>query len=155
MPRIFVQTLAVPAAAIDGLGHVNNLEFLRWMQDVATLHSAAQGWAFADYQRAGAGWVVRSHAIEYLRPAFEGDVLAMLTWVADLGATTSTRRTLFRRASDRRIVARAETRWVFVDYATGRPKRLPAAVRDAFDVVPDGEDVVASAGLDAGTDPSP
>lgn len=148
MPRIYVHTFDVPAASIDALKHVNNLEYLRWMQDVASAHSAAQGWPMERYIELGAGWFVRSHAIEYLRPANEGDALTILTWVAGFGPASSPRRYLFWRASDRQVIATAQTLWAFVDFATGRPTRIPAAVSDAFEIVPDDEDVLASAGLD-------
>lgn len=147
MPRIYVHTFAVPATAIDVNRHVNNLEYLRWMQEVATAHSAAQGWPVERYLAAGAGWFVRSHAIEYLRPAVEGDTLSILTWVAGFGSGSSPRRYLFWRAADGQIVARAKSVWAFVDFASGRPARIPNELRAAFPVVPDEEDVVASAGL--------
>ena len=41
MRGVFVHTFTVPPEAIDVNGHVNNLEYLRWMQEVATRHSAA------------------------------------------------------------------------------------------------------------------
>jgi len=148
VPRIYVHTFAVPATAIGVNRHVNNLEYLRWMQDVATAHSVAQGWPFERYLEAGAGWFVRSHSIEYLRPAAEGDTLSILTWVAGFGSGSSPRLYLFWRGADRQIVARAETVRVFVDFASGRPTRIPDALRAALPVVPDDEDVIASAGLD-------
>ena len=70
MPAVHARSLQVPAEAIDGNRHVNNLAYLRWMQEVATEHSAAQGWGMHRYFSAGVTWVVRSHFIEYLRPAF-------------------------------------------------------------------------------------
>jgi hypothetical protein len=66
MPAIYEYQLTVPEAAIDGQGHVNNLEYVRWMQEAAIAHSIAQGWTAARYQEIGAGWVARSHWIEYL-----------------------------------------------------------------------------------------
>ena len=44
MPRIYLHRLAVPDDVIDVNRHVNNLAYLRCMQDVATAHSVAQGW---------------------------------------------------------------------------------------------------------------
>jgi acyl-CoA thioester hydrolase len=147
VPRIYVQTLAVPAASIDANRHVNNLEYLRWMQDVATAHSVAQGWPLERYVGVGAGWFVRSHSIEYLRPAAEGDVLSILTWVADFSSSSSRRQYLFWRTTDRQIVAKAATLWVFVNFATGRPTRIPPELRSAFPVVPEHEDVIRGVGL--------
>jgi acyl-CoA thioester hydrolase len=137
MVRIHSIRIDVGEDAIDVNRHVNNLSYLRWMQDAATGHSAARGWTLERYQALGAGWFVRSHFIEYLRPAFAGDVLHVHTWVADLLAHSSTRRYAFIREDDGARIAKAETRWVFVDFDSGRPVRIPADVRSDFAVVPD------------------
>jgi acyl-CoA thioester hydrolase len=142
MPRIHVREFTVPESAIDVNRHVNNLEYLRWMQDVAVEHSAARGWDRARYLAARVVWVVRSHAIEYLRPAFAGDALRLATWVADLRPRSSLRKYLFFRAADDHVVARAETVWVLVNAQTGRACALPAELRDSFEVVPDDEEVL-------------
>ena len=84
MPRIFRQELIVSADAIDEFGHVNNQRYVAWMQEVATAHSAANGWPMERYLAIGAAWVVRSHFIEYLRPAFAGDALEIHTWASSL-----------------------------------------------------------------------
>ena len=139
MPRIFVRTFVVPPDAIDGNGHLNNLAYLRWMQEAAAGHSAVQGWPFERYQRTGTGWVVRTHSIEYLRPAFTGDSISVLTWVAGYKRSSSPRKYLFWRASDRQTLARAETLWVFVDAVTGRARNIPKELLSAFAVVADGE----------------
>jgi acyl-CoA thioester hydrolase len=83
MPTIYEFFHTVTADEIDGLGHVNNLEYLKWMQAAAIDHSTAQGWPPERYVEAGAGWVVRTHTIEYLRPAFVGQEIVVRTWVAN------------------------------------------------------------------------
>jgi acyl-CoA thioesterase FadM len=88
MPRIFVEQLTIGADSIDLNGHVNNQEYVRWMQDVATAHSSAQGWNMARYLAAGVTWVIRSHFIEYLRPAFQGDELLVATWISAASVTS-------------------------------------------------------------------
>jgi acyl-CoA thioester hydrolase len=76
--------------------------------------------------------VVRSHTIEYLRPALAGDEIVVETHVADMKKVTSTRRYRIVRRADRELLARAETNWAFVHYATGRPARIPAEMAHAF-----------------------
>ena len=142
MPRILVHVLTVPEAAIDVNGHVNNLAYLGWMQEVAIQHSAAQGWPLERYLMSGTAWVVRSHFIEYLLPGFKGDSLALLTWVTGFRQHSSKRKYLFWRPADRQVIAKAETQWVFVDLGTGRPTRVPPELQTAFEVVPDDEDVL-------------
>jgi acyl-CoA thioester hydrolase len=135
--RIHLTRVAVAADVIDVNGHVGNLAYLNWMQDAATAHSAAQGWPLERYRAAGAGWFVRSHFIEYLRPAFAGDTLLLYTWVRTLKGHSSPRRYLIVREDDRLPVATAETLWVFVDYGSGRLVRIPPEVVSAFATVPD------------------
>jgi len=150
MPRIFATTLTVGPAAIDLNQHVNNLAYLQWMQDVAIEHSTAQGWPVQRYLDSGAVWVVRSHQIEYLRPAYLGETLTLLTWVADLRRRGSRRRYLFWRARDRRVLARAETDWVLVDAGSGRPVSVPEPLAAAFELVPDAVDVLVELDLGPG-----
>jgi acyl-CoA thioester hydrolase len=149
MPRIHVHRLEVPDDVIDVNRHVNNLAYLRWMQDVATAHSVAQGWPFERYLGLGAGWFVRSHFIEYQRPAHAGDSLIIRTWVADISARSSTRRYLFAREGDGQHVARAETLWAWVDFATGRPARIPSEVVASFPVVQDDDPEILALGAGA------
>jgi acyl-CoA thioester hydrolase len=155
VPRIFVRGFTVPGAAIDVNHHVHNLEYLRWMQDVAIEHSAARGWAQERYLATGIAWVVRSHSIEYLRPAFAGDALALLTWVADLRSRSSLRKYLVWRTSDRQILAQAETRWVLVEAGTGRARAIPEELRSSFEVVSDQDEVLDLLRHDGATGPPP
>src|SRR5262245_6791693 len=106
------------------------------MQSAAMAHSAAQGWPAEAYQRLGAGWVVRSHQIEYLRPAFPKEEIIVRTWVADFKKVTSLRRyEIVRGSGDAEIVlAKAATDWAFIHFATHQPRRIPPEVLAAFDV---------------------
>jgi acyl-CoA thioester hydrolase len=132
---VFARTFSVPEDAIDELGHVSNLKYLAWMQDIAIQHSAARGWPVERYLENGAVWVVRSHFITYLRPAFAGETITLGTWVAELKQRSSSRRYLVRRASDQQALVEAETIWVYVDRQSGRPRRIPDELRAAFDVI--------------------
>lgn len=129
---VYRENFLVGDASIDVYGHVNNIEYLRWMQTIATRHSDANGWSFARYRELGAGWVVRSHRIDYLAPAFSGDEINAKTWVADLKRSRSTRHYRFSRTADGLTLAQAETDWVFVDMTTGRPVSIPEAVSSCF-----------------------
>jgi acyl-CoA thioester hydrolase len=117
------------------------------MQEIAIEHSTAAGWPMKRYLEIGAGWVVRSHFIEYLRPAFAGELLSAHTWVPRFDERATPRRYLFVREADRQLLAQAETRWVFVDLATGRRRPLPAELTTAFEVVAEESEVRASLGV--------
>ena len=137
MHRIFRHQLIVSQEAVDEFGHVNNQRYVAWMKEVATAHSAANGWPMARYLQIGAAWVVRSHFIEYLRPAFAGDQIELFTWAASLALREVSRKYLFRRTGDQRVLARAETKWVYVDIKSGRPKRVPEDLLASFEAVPE------------------
>ena len=123
---------------IDGLGHVSNLVYLRWVLEAALAHSTAKGLDEAAYKARGQGWVVRRHEIDYLRAAFAGDVLVVETRVASIAAASSTRRTRILREGE--VLARAATNWAYVDFRSGRPMRIPDEVKRLFEVEPDEPD---------------
>ena len=135
MPAILEWTHTVVDHDLDGLGHANNISYLKWMQSAALAHSAAQGWPVEKYEMLGCGWVVRTHFIEYLVPALLGDTIVVRTWVADMKKVTSLRKFLIVKAGSGDVLARAETNWAFVDYRTGSPKRIPPEVSQAFEIV--------------------
>jgi acyl-CoA thioester hydrolase len=133
MPYL-LRVRAAPAD-IDGLGHVSNLVYLRWVLDAALAHSSAKGLDEAAYKARGQGWVVRRQEIDYLRAAFEGDDLVVETRVASVAAASSTRRTRILR--DGEVLARAATNWAYVDFRSGRPIRIPEDVKSLFEIEPD------------------
>jgi acyl-CoA thioester hydrolase len=134
MPAIHRHDFAVPAGAIDANGHVNNVQYVSWMQDAAERHALASGCARAT-QAAGATWVVRVHRIEYFRPAFGGERISVLTWVSSFRRVRSLRRYRFFRVADETLLAEGETEWIFVDARTGHPRSAPAEVMGAFEIV--------------------
>ena len=139
MPAVYRHDLEVSEAALDDNGHVNNVQYVHWMQDVAVLHSAQAGCTRAT-KACGATWVIRTHRIEYLRPAFAGDRVAVLTWVVNFRKVRSLRKYRFIRVADRTLLAEGATDWVFVDARTGRPRAIPETVSDTFETLPeDGE----------------
>ena len=127
----YAHELTVPASAIDANGHANNVEYVRWMQDAAVAHADAVGCSAAT-RAAGATWVVRSHRVEYRKPAMAGDAVRVVTWVADVRRAFSTRKYRFERPADGAVLAEGETEWVFVDAATGRPRTVPPAIGTMF-----------------------
>jgi acyl-CoA thioester hydrolase len=110
------------------LGHVNNIVYVRWIQEVALAHWFAR--APADAQ-AAMTWVVLRHEIDYLHPARPGDAVRARTWIGEGHSLRYERFTEIARG-DGTVLARARTLWCPVDAATGRPRRVPPAVRIAF-----------------------
>ena len=131
MSQIYRYELTVPEDALDVNGHVNNLEYLRWMQEAAILHSDSQGCTKVT-TAAGATWVVRMHRVEYLRPAFTGEQIIVLTWVSTFRRVQSLRKYRIIRAKDNAVLVEGETDWVFVDAQTGRLRSIPKKCYSRF-----------------------
>jgi acyl-CoA thioester hydrolase len=131
MRNVHEHRFSVPREVVDTNGHVNNVQYVQWMQEAAVRHSWSVGCTQLT-ESLGATWVIRSHRIQYLRPAFAGDDLIVLTWVADFRRVRSLRKYKFTRLSDGAALAEGETDWVFVDAETGRPRVIPSEIRAAF-----------------------
>lgn len=136
---------------MDALGHVNNAVYLHYLEQAAIDHSTALGYTTARLHAYGGLFIARRHEIDYLRPAVAGDLLQIVTWVAEMTAAQSRREYRVGRLApdaitpapaDRLLGAseappaeplvRAATQWVWVGVADHRPRRLPPELRAGF-----------------------
>jgi acyl-CoA thioester hydrolase len=132
-PFAYSMSTIVVDEDIDVLGHANNIAYVRWIQDVAVAHSNARGFDMEAYRRLGGVFVVRRQEIDYLRSVVRGDRLELRTRVDRAMAAKCLRATEIA-GPDGNVAARALTTWGFIDFTTGRPTRIPQAVREAFGV---------------------
>lgn len=121
--------ITVPKSAIDAMGHVNNVVYLQWVQDVAEHHWISKTTPEHNTRYA---WVVVNHFIDYKHSAFEGEVLVLETWIERYTSATSERHTHIRRKKDGQLLVVAKTTWCFLDRKTEKPTRIPEDVRDLF-----------------------
>ena len=128
---VYSKTYVIPASAIDENGHVNNVAYVQWMQDIAVEHYASIG-GVQPTQLIGATWVVREHKIEYLLPAFVNEEIEIRTWVENVRRLRSLRKYEFIRRSDGKLLVRGETDWVFIEAKTGAPRAIPQEVFKVF-----------------------
>lgn len=128
---IYSKTITIPETAIDENGHVNNVAYVQWMQDIAVEHYESIG-GTNPMQLVGATWVVREHRIEYLLPAFAGEEIEIRTWVENIRRVRSLRKYEFVRKSDNKVLVKGDTDWVFVDVKTGAPRAIPEEVSRVF-----------------------
>ena len=126
----YSKTLTIPASVIDENGHANNVAYVQWMQESAVEHYTALGGPEA--QKPFGTWLVREHKVEYLRPGMAGDEVEIRTWVENVRAVRSLRKYEFIRKQDGKVLAKAETDWVFVDAKSGKPSAIPKEVRALF-----------------------
>jgi acyl-CoA thioester hydrolase len=130
-PQAFEMAIAVEPADIDGLGHVNNVVYLRWVQDVAVAHWRTVA---SRHNQEKLRWIVVRHEIDYKQAARLGDAILARTWVGAATRIKFERHTELLRASDGCLLAKARTVWCPIDAATGKLASVSADVRAAFSV---------------------
>lgn len=125
----FELTVTIQPSDIDRLGHVNNITYLRWVQEAAIAH-----WTTTAPQEDQARllWIVLRHEIDYKHPAMPGDQIIARTWIGAATLLRFERFTEILRARDRTLLAAAKTIWCPIDAKTLRPTPVSAAVRAAF-----------------------
>ena len=121
--------IQIQATDIDLLGHVNNVVYLRYVQEAAIAHWTAAADP-ADQERFF--WVVTRHEIDYRRPAFLKDTILARTWVGKSEKGLFERFTELARKRDGKILASARTLWCPVDPATKRQVEVSPTVYARF-----------------------
>ncbi len=127
---------------IDFMGHVSNIVYLRWLEDLRLL--MLQRFLPLEQQiAAGYAPVLLHTEIHYRRPVRLFDAVVGTMW---LSAVTRARFALQARIRAAGLVAVEATQSAaFVALATGRPVRVPAAARRAFVPAADPDATTANA----------
>lgn len=136
---VYSHTLTVSDAHIDVNGHVNNVVYVQWMQDVAYAHSQSVGYDNQKLEELASTWVIRSHFVRYHRPALKGDEIIAYTWPKNIKRASALRGYKFVRASDGAVISSGESDWVYIDRNSGRPKSIDEEMLAAFPVIADEE----------------
>jgi acyl-CoA thioester hydrolase len=137
MALVYQRRFRIRQYECDAYGHLNNVNYLRFMQESAIEASAAVGYDIARYNAIGHHWLVHETELEFLRPVEYGDTLEVKTWVIDFRRVRSRRAYELYSVSTGELAARGQTDWVYLDTATGLPAPIPAEMVAAF--LPEGQ----------------
>lgn len=132
MTKPFTTLITVHPSEIDALGYVNNAVYQTYLEQAALAHSQQLGFTLDRYRELGGIFVMRRIEIEYLRPALQGDILEILTWVIEFRGACAIRRYEIRKLGARDLMLTAEALWVWVDAETLRPRVVPDMLLEAF-----------------------
>lgn len=126
-PKIYQHIFKVAEADIDELNHVNNVVYFNYLQQAAMAHWYSSVPAeTSDSMR----WVVKKHEIEYFKPAFLADEIAVKTWVDNFSGVTSDRHYEIYKGDI--LLVKARTLWVALDPISMRPKRVPSDLWERY-----------------------
>jgi acyl-CoA thioester hydrolase len=127
--RVYTHEFVVQPTEIDAMGHVNNVVYLKWVQDAAEAHWINKA---SEDIRNRFRWVVLRHEIDYLSPAFEGQSIVATTWVDNFVGVKSDRIVELKLKESDKVIAKARTTWCLVDSTTMRPKRIDGEIIEVF-----------------------
>lgn len=121
----FSHEFKVQKSDIDEQRHVNNVAFVRYIQDVAVAHwfSVASEEILKKYT-----WVVLRHEIDYKKQAFEGEEITATTWVGEPTRISWERFTEITRGAD--LLVKAKSIWCLIDRQTTKPTRITSEIKD-------------------------
>ena len=119
--QVFSQEFTPAPSDIDENGHVNNVVYVRWIQEMATSHwRSLQPEAEQDRW----AWIVLRHEIDYRRPLMPGETATARTWVAEAPEGPRFDRFVRIDGPDGAMCAQARTVWCLIDQETRRPRRV-------------------------------
>ena len=123
--------IAIDAADIDFMGHVNNASYLKWVQAAVISHwqRIAPDDAVAKHL-----WVALKHEITYRKPAFLNDDVIATVLLEKVQGARAFYETIIKRGED--VLAEVQSSWCCLDAETLRPARVAHHVIDRFFVKP-------------------
>ncbi|MBW4437273.1 MAG: YbgC/FadM family acyl-CoA thioesterase [Pleurocapsa minor GSE-CHR-MK-17-07R] len=126
MPLTHALTFPVRSYECDIYGHVNQANYLRYMQEAALFASSSVGYDDAAYEKMGTIWFIRELEIEYQNSYRFGDQVAVNTWVGDFRRVRSRRFYDLLHATTGQVAAKASADWIYLN----RETQLPAQISD-------------------------
>lgn len=127
--QVFRLEFTPTPADIDENGHVNNVVYLRWAQDMGTAHWRSL--APPDAQATWA-WIALRHEVDYRRALMPGETASARTWVAETAQGPRYDRFIRIDGPDGQMCAQVHTTWVLIEQSTGRPRRVPEWITGMF-----------------------
>ncbi len=121
--KSYSYTLLVTETEIDELNHVNNMHYLKYVQNAAKFHWKKLSNDAIDNKYV---WVVLRHEIDYLFPAKLNDRLTVTTWIGKSYGVKSERFVEIKKGE--RVVLKAKTIWCLLAKKSLRPVRIPSEI---------------------------
>ena len=126
-PDPHLVAITVQPSDIDFMGHVNNANYLNWVQDAVIDH-----WrTFAPAEAVAAHlWVAIKHEITYRRPTFLDDTVIAHVILEKVQGARAFYETIIKRGED--VLAEVKSSWCCLDAETLRPARLARDLVEKF-----------------------
>ena len=114
--------LTVRSYECDSYGHVNNANYLNYLEFARYELLRDVGFDYTGMIKAGYGVYVARVEIDYKRPALTDDDLLIKSWPVKKGAVSGVIAQEIWRGED--LLVKAKVTWAFVD-SNGMPTKIP------------------------------
>lgn len=125
----FTSNITVQPEHIDYLQHVNNIQYVSWVQDIAIAHWEA---AVTPTINKNYFWVLLEHHITYKKPGFLNDVIEVKTYIKENSGVTSKRIVEFYNKKTQTLLASSITTWCLFNQITKKPNRITPEIMNCF-----------------------
>lgn len=119
MSLIYEKQIKVEESHIDGNNHVNNVQYVHWVEQIAGEH-----WDAVKHKTEYPNdvWMLLDHHIQYKKQAYLGDLMTIKTYPKPPEGVRQPRKVEFYCNGE--LVVDSLTLWVFIDKETQKIKRL-------------------------------
>ena len=121
----FSHSFVVARDDIDEQGHVNNVVYVRRIQDVDVAHWFS---LTTPETREKFTWVVLRHEIDYKKAAFENEEIMAATWVGEPARVSWERFKEIRCGTD--LLIKAKSNRCLIDRRTMKPMRITEEIKE-------------------------
>lgn len=128
-PEIYQQSFLVEEKHLDEQNHVNNVQYVQWVQDVAKAHWKARA---TEEQNKKFFWIVVTHEISYKQQAFLGDKILLQTYVGETSHVKSERHVIIKNAETEKVLVEAKTTWALMDQEKKKPVKISEELKKVF-----------------------
>lgn len=136
-PDVFSIDVTATAADLDSYQHVNNVVYIRWLEQCAWAHSAAVGFPESRCVELARGMAVRTLHVHYLAAVYLGETIRVGNWICRSdGRLRVSRRYQLINVDTGVTVMRGEVDFVCMNLSNGRPVRMSAEMAAAYSVAP-------------------
>nr|WP_298925743.1 acyl-ACP thioesterase domain-containing protein [uncultured Allomuricauda sp.] len=125
----YKETFKVVKEDLDDLNHVNNIRYIEWILEISKNHWLE---VVDEAIRNEIVWVVKSHNINYSKPAKLNDPIEVTTYIKNTKGPLSIRVVEVRNNKTGQLLVNASTEWCLLDAKTFRPKRVPESIQNLF-----------------------
>ncbi|QIY92490.1 acyl-CoA thioesterase [Chryseobacterium gallinarum] len=119
MKLVHQKQIQVTEEHIDQNNHVNNVQYVHWVEEIAAEH-----WDLLKQKTeyAGDAWMLLDHHIQYKKQAYLNDIITIKTYPESPEGAKQPRKVEFY--CNDRLLVNSSTLWVLFDPETKKIKRL-------------------------------